>query len=121
MILTPEGAEFFRQHCAGRSGNELMFHRDDGTAWKTSEQARPMKEACEHAKITPRVSFHILRHTWAIHAVMAGVPLIVIAKNLGHKRHSDGREALRPSRNRAMSLKPSMRTRHGSVSLRPPQ
>jgi integrase len=43
-----------------------------------------MKEACEHAKITPRVSFHILRHTGASLAVMAGVPLLVVAKNLGH-------------------------------------
>jgi integrase len=25
-----------------------------------------------------------LRHTWASHAVMGGVPLMVVAKNLGH-------------------------------------
>ncbi len=84
MILTPEGADFFRQHCTGRSGNEIMFRHDDGTRWNKSEQSRPMKEACERAKITPRVSFHILRHTWASLAVMAGVPLLVVAKNLGH-------------------------------------
>jgi integrase len=83
VILTPEGAEFFRQHCAGRGGNEIMFRHDDAR-WNKSEQSRPMKEACEHAKITPRVSFHILRHTWASLAVMAGVPLLVVAKNLGH-------------------------------------
>ncbi len=84
VILTPEGADFFRQHCAGRDGNEIMFRHDDGTRWNKSEQSRPMNEACEHAKITPRVSFHILRHTWASLAVMAGVPLLVVAKNLGH-------------------------------------
>lgn len=84
VILTPEGADFFRQHCTGRSGNEIMFRHHDGTGWNKSEQSRPMKEACEHAKITPRVSFHILRHTWASLAVMAGVPLLVVAKNLGH-------------------------------------
>jgi integrase len=84
VILTPEGADFFRQHCAGRGGNEIMFRHDDGTRWNKSEQSRPMKEACEHAKNTPRVSFHILRHTWASLAVMAGVPLLVVAKNLGH-------------------------------------
>jgi integrase len=43
-----------------------------------------MIAACERAKITPRVSFHILRHSWASLAVMAGVPLMVVAKNLGH-------------------------------------
>ena len=38
----------------------------------------------ERAKIDPPINFHGLRHTWASHAVMNGVPLIVVAKNLGH-------------------------------------
>ena len=44
-----------------------------------------MREACDHARITPAVGFHTLRHTWASLAVMARVPLLVVAKNLGHK------------------------------------
>ena len=43
-----------------------------------------MAEACTNGKIKPAISFHILRHTWASHAVMNGVPLMVVAKNLGH-------------------------------------
>jgi hypothetical protein len=35
------------------------------------ELSRPMREACEHATITQRVSFRILRHSWASLAVMA--------------------------------------------------
>jgi len=84
VVLTPEGADFFQHHCAGRTGSEVMFRHADGSRWNTSEQSRPMKEACEHGKITPRLSFHILRHSWASLAVMAGVPLLVVAKNLGH-------------------------------------
>ena len=34
--------------------------------------------------IEPHISIHGLRHTWASLAAMAGVPLMVIAKNLGH-------------------------------------
>jgi integrase len=30
------------------------------------------------------VNFHVLRHTWASLAVMNGVPLLVVARNLGH-------------------------------------
>jgi integrase len=52
--------------------------------WKTAEQARPMTEANQRAKLEPPVNFHALRHTWASHAVMGGVPLMVVAKNLGH-------------------------------------
>jgi integrase len=84
VVLTDEGAAFFQRHCAGRSGHELMFRHDGGNAWQRSEQARPMAEACTNGKIRPAISFHILRHTWASHAVMNGMPLLVVAKNLGH-------------------------------------
>ena len=43
-----------------------------------------MRETCERARITPRSVFTRLRHTWASLAVMAGVPFLVVAKNLGH-------------------------------------
>ena len=48
------------------------------------EQLRLMAYVCEHANIKPPIGFHGLRHTWASHAVMNGVPLLVVAKNLGH-------------------------------------
>jgi integrase len=85
VILTLEGAAFFSQHCAGRGGHELMFRHDDGSPWKKSDQKRPMAEAVARAKITPAISFHGLRHPWASLAVMENVPLMVIAKNLGHR------------------------------------
>jgi len=84
VTITPEGADFFRQHCAGRARGALMFTHDDGGGWRMSEQGRPMRAACERARITPPVSFHALRHTWASLATMAGVPLWVVARNLGH-------------------------------------
>jgi integrase len=30
------------------------------------------------------LGFHQLRHTWASHAVMNGVPLMIVAQNMGH-------------------------------------
>jgi integrase len=84
VVLTPEGAAFFRQLCAGRDGNGPIFRRADGAIWNKSDQARPMRAACSRARITPSVSFHALRHTWASLAAMNSVPLLVVAKNLGH-------------------------------------
>ena len=66
------------------AGNALMFTHADGDGWKASEQDRPMDDANEHASLKPPITFHGLRHTWASLAVMAGVPLLVVAKNLGH-------------------------------------
>jgi len=82
--LTDEGVEFFRQVCAGLKGSEPVFRKSDGKPWLKSHQARPMADACKVANIDPAIGFHTLRHSWASHAVMNGVPLLVVARNLGH-------------------------------------
>jgi integrase len=84
VVLTDEGAALFARWTAGRAGSEALLRRPDGERWRASHQLRPMRDACERAKIGPALSFHGLRHTWASLAVMAGVPLLVVAKNLGH-------------------------------------
>lgn len=85
VTLTPEGAAVFAEVAAGRPSGDRLFLRDDGEAWGASHQIRLMREACARARIEPAVSFHILRHCWASLAVMAGVPLTVVAQNLGHR------------------------------------
>jgi integrase len=84
VVLTDEGMTFFRQVSAGRVGDEPMLRRADGSMWGKSQQALPMADAVARAKIKPPLGFHGLRHTWASHAVMNGVPLMVVARNLGH-------------------------------------
>ena len=84
VVLTEEGAAFFRELSVGQSGHELMLRRANGEPFRKSHQAKPMIEACERARIKPRISFHGLRHSWASLAVMGGVPLMVVARNLGH-------------------------------------
>jgi integrase len=111
IVLNDEGVALFRQLTAGRIGHELMFRNEgrisraieqermrlqkaglpadavpvqDKGDWRASEQARPMAEACERARIKPAASFHVLRHTWASLAVMNGMPLMVVGRNLGH-------------------------------------
>jgi integrase len=84
VVLSDEGSALFSRWCTGRAGSELLFVNDNGNAWGTSHQARPMREACERARIVPAISFHCTRHTYASHAVMNGAPLLVVARNLGH-------------------------------------
>ena len=43
-----------------------------------------MPEASSNAKIKPAVSFHVLRHTHGSTLAMRGVPMGVIAEQLGH-------------------------------------
>ena len=84
VVLTEQGIEFFKQTCVGRTGSELMFRRPDGAAWDKSNQAEPMIAASARAQIKPAINFHALRHTWASLSTMAGMPLLIVAKNLGH-------------------------------------
>jgi integrase len=85
VYLTPEAIQFFKQACAARNGSsDLIFKKADGTPWRKSHQARPIEEAWARAKINPPANFHVTRHTWASHAVMNLVPLLVVARSLGH-------------------------------------
>jgi integrase len=85
VVLTDEGIALFRELCAGRSGNEILIRRADCSGFGQQYQQRPMKAAVARAKISPPITFHSLRHTWASLAVMNGVPPMVVAKNLGHR------------------------------------
>jgi integrase len=85
VILTEEGSKLFAQLAAGKTSHKLLLTHASGEPFNKSNQQKPMIEASARAKIKPRVSFHILRHTFASLSVMNGMPLMVVAKNLGHR------------------------------------
>jgi integrase len=84
IILGKDGIDFFLEITAGRNPAHAIFLKADGSKWKSDHQKAPMRKANEAAKLSPRIGFHGLRHTWASHAVMNGMPLKVVAENLGH-------------------------------------
>ena len=84
MVLTDEAKAAFETWTSGHASADLVFRRADGEQWGTSHQKRPLDEASACAKITPAVNFHILRHTHGSHLAMNGVPMGVIAAQLGH-------------------------------------
>jgi integrase len=84
VVLTDEGQRLLARLTAGKLGNDPIFTRHDGGMWGKSHQLRPMLEACQLARIKPAVSFHVLRHTHGSTLAMRGVPMGVIAEQLGH-------------------------------------
>jgi len=84
-VLTSDGRRFFRQETVGRSRDARLLPRDNGAAWGTNHQFRPLREACVAANIVPNASFHALRHTFASRLAMKAVPMHVIAAALGNK------------------------------------
>ena len=84
VVLTDEGQHLFATLTAGKLGTDPIFVRTDGGLWGKSHQLRRMKEVSQRAKIKPAVSFHVLRHTHGSTLAMKGVPMGVIAEQLGH-------------------------------------
>lgn len=84
VVLADEGRQFFEASASGRAGTEILFVRANGEPWSASHQQRPLADACKNARISPAISFHILRHTHASLLAMKGVGLAVVAQQLGH-------------------------------------
>jgi integrase len=84
VVLTDEGQRLFATLTAGKLGSDPIFVRADGGLWGKSHQLRPIQDACGRAKIKPAISFHVLRHTHGSTLAMRGVPMGVIAEQLGH-------------------------------------
>lgn len=82
--LNEEGSALFKKALTGKTGADRVFTRPNGLAWGKNHHDRPLKEACQRAKIHPSVKFHELRHTFASHLAQAGVDLLTISKLLGH-------------------------------------
>lgn len=80
--VSDDGLDFFKSLIAGRKGR--VFLKENGEPWGKNHQTRLLQEACDKAKIEPRIGFHELRHTYASHLAQAGVDLLTISKLLGH-------------------------------------
>lgn len=61
-----------------KSGRMLRHHRDMGHV------ARLIKEGCQRAGITKRITSHCLRHSFATHSLENGVPIHTLQKLMGH-------------------------------------
>lgn len=82
--LNSEGLALFKAAITGKTGEDLVFTKADGSAWGKNHHVKPLIAACRVATVKPAVRFHELRHTYASHLAQAGVDLLTISKLLGH-------------------------------------
>ncbi len=62
---------------------ELVFCQLDGSMLNKGRTKHPLWRACKRAGIR-RIGWHVLRHTFASHLTMRGVPLKAVQELLGH-------------------------------------
>jgi len=84
VYLTKEGQAAFAEWTAGLEKQAPIFTRANDEPWGSHDQHRPMRAACEIAKIIPPMGFHALRHSYASLLVKKGVSLPIVAEALGH-------------------------------------
>jgi integrase len=68
---------------AGYQDGGLVFAREDGSPLRPEYVTRHFLALAEAAGL-PRIVLHGLRHTWATHALAAGVDMLVVSRHLGH-------------------------------------
>lgn len=69
------------------SGQDLVFCKEDGSPVAPDLVSRRFITLSRQAEL-PRIVLHGLRHTYATHALAAGVDVTIVSKRLGHARSS---------------------------------
>jgi len=81
--LSDEALAFFKKIAKDRLPGAYLLVKDDGEPWGKSHQHRPMKEAVKAAKLPKDTVFYSLRHYHISKALIAGLPVQVVAENCG--------------------------------------
>ena len=83
VILQDEARRFFGKLAKGRGSDEPLLTRADASRWGKSHQHRPMKAALRASELPPKASFYTLRHSFISRCIEGGVPITMIAENVG--------------------------------------
>lgn len=83
VFLPDEGMAFFLSLACGKADHEPVLLSDMGKIWRRQHTAL-FRRAVSKAGLPRTFVFHGLRHTYASDLIRSGVPIEVVAKQLGH-------------------------------------
>ena len=83
VFFDDDGANFFKRLAADRPVDDLLLLRANRTGWDRHAVKKPMRRVCAAAKIQ-RLGFHQLRHSFATRLLLQGVPMKIVAQQMGH-------------------------------------
>lgn len=83
VFLPDEGMAFFLSCCDGKQADDRLLLSDKGKVW-ARQHANLFRRAVQRARLPREFVFHGLRHTYASDLFRQGVPLTIVARQLGH-------------------------------------
>ena len=85
IILSNEGYAFFASLTDHRKDQDILVRRLNGREWTKGATASQVYRTAKRHPETASINFHALRHTYATRLRDGGMPLNLIARQLGHK------------------------------------
>ncbi|SDF12216.1 tyrosine-type recombinase/integrase [Limimaricola pyoseonensis] len=83
VFLPDEGMAFFLHCCEGKGPRDHVLLSAKGRVWRR-QHAGPFRLSAARAGLPATFVFHGLRHTYASDLIRKGVPLEIVARQLGH-------------------------------------
>lgn len=83
VFLPDEGMAFFLKLSEGKGSQDYVLTSDMGKPWR-KQHTQLFRRAVARSGLPKDLVFHGLRHTYASDLVRRGVPLDIVAKQLGH-------------------------------------
>ncbi|HAW92362.1 MULTISPECIES: tyrosine-type recombinase/integrase [unclassified Arsukibacterium] len=86
VILTPAVLNLLREYWQLYRPHDYLFYSGHGMdkPMSSSSISKPFKDAVRAAGVSSRCSIHSLRHAYATHQLVAGMPLYELQNQLGH-------------------------------------
>jgi integrase len=81
MPITPSLAMRLKQAAAGRDADQPLLLKRNGKRWSAGEHREPFIKAAQAAGLPPGASVYALRHTAITRALLAGVPVRLVASS----------------------------------------
>src|SRR5262249_44516447 len=83
VTLTDEAARWFKEVAGDRARSEPLLSPAEAGRWQKSMQPRRIKAALKAAELPKSASFYTIRHTYISRAIERGMPLTLLAENVG--------------------------------------
>ena len=105
MPITPSLAKRLKQAAAGRDADRAVAADEpDGKRWNSATHRLPFAEAAKAARLPDGATIYCLRHTAITRALLAGVPVSLVAsivRHIGRDDRKNLQQIHRRSRRRA--------------------